>query len=212
MVVPLAYANAGFTLSAGLTTFFLLIFVGTNSHLFDVRDLKSDRQADMLTLPRLLGVDRHRQFWFALNGLALVAVAWGWTRSLAVPSPEIAIPCVVVNLLTLRWIVMPNHLHGIVLINPINSVGANGRLPLQKDCSHCRVPPMKKRSLPSFIAGYKSATTKRINTIRNAAGTPVWQRNYHEHIICSDNSLQYIQNNPATWQDDQLNPSNPSKF
>lgn len=104
MAVPLAYANASFTLSAGVTTFFLLIFVGTNSHLFDVRDLKSDRQADVLTLPRLLGVDRHRQFWFALNSLALAVVAWGWTRSLAVPSPEIAIPCVVVNLLTLRLI------------------------------------------------------------------------------------------------------------
>ena len=105
MAVPLAYANASFTLSAGVTTFFLLIFVGTNSHLFDVRDLKSDRQADVLTLPPAAGgFDRHRQFWFALNSLALAVVAWGWTRSLAVPSPEIAIPCVVVNLLTLRLI------------------------------------------------------------------------------------------------------------
>ncbi|PSN12265.1 prenyltransferase [filamentous cyanobacterium CCT1] len=107
MAVPLAYANASFTLSAGVTTFFLLIFVGTNSHLFDVRDLESDRQAGVLTLPRLLGVDRHRQFWFALNGLALVAVAWGWTRSLAVPSPAIALSCLGVNLLTLR-LIQPN--------------------------------------------------------------------------------------------------------
>jgi 4-hydroxybenzoate polyprenyltransferase len=67
-----------------------------------VRDLKSDRQASVLTLPRLLGIDRHRQFWFALNILALGVVSWGWTQSLAVPSPEIAIPCVVANLLTLQ--------------------------------------------------------------------------------------------------------------
>ncbi|MEM9120820.1 MAG: transposase, partial [Cyanobacteria bacterium P01_F01_bin.56] len=61
----------------------------------------------------------------------------------------------------------------------------------------------------------KSATTKRLNHLRNAAGTPVWQRNYYEHIIRSEASLQrirqYIQNNPATWQDDQLNSSNPSR-
>jgi putative transposase len=115
-----------------------------------------------------------------------------------------------------QWVIMPNHLHGIVLINPINPVGANGRLPNQDDHSHRVVTPMKKRSLSSFIAGYKSATTKRINALRNEAGTPVWQRNFYEHIIRSENSLQYIQqyiqNNPATWKDDQLNPANPSKF
>jgi len=115
-----------------------------------------------------------------------------------------------------QWVIMPNHLHGIVLIEPTDPVGANGCLPTKEDHSHRMVPSMKKRSLPSLIAGYKSSTTKRINTLRNAAGTPVWQRNYYEHIIRSDNSLQYIQqyiqNNPATWQDDRLNPSNPSKF
>jgi len=75
---------------------------------------------------------------------------------------------------------------------------------------------MKPRSLSSFIAGFKSATTKRINTARNLPRTSVWQRNYYDHIIHSEESLQrlqqYIQNNPATWQDDQLNPSNQSKF
>ncbi|NEQ47293.1 MAG: hypothetical protein F6K00_28640 [Leptolyngbya sp. SIOISBB] len=119
-----------------------------------------------------------------------------------------------------QWVIMPNHLHGIVAINPVgahNRVGANGRLPLQRTGHSQRVvPPMKPRSLSSFVAGFKSATTKRLNALRNAAGTPVWQRNYYEHIIRNEASLQrirqYIQGNPATWQDDQLNPSNPSKF
>ncbi len=115
-----------------------------------------------------------------------------------------------------QWVIMPNHLHGIILIEPTNPVGANGCLPIRENHSHRMVPPMKKRSLSSFIAGYKSATTKRINALRNAAKTSVWQRNYYEHIICNDDSLQYIrqyiQNNPATWQEDQLNLSNPSKF
>jgi len=116
-----------------------------------------------------------------------------------------------------QWVIMPNHLHGIVLIELIDPVGVNDRLPLQRMGQPQRVvPPMKPRSLSSFIAGFKSGTTKRINTARNLPRTPVWQRNYYEHIIRNEESLQkvqqYIQNNPATWQDDQLNPCNPSKF
>jgi REP element-mobilizing transposase RayT len=116
-----------------------------------------------------------------------------------------------------QWVIMPNHLHGIVLINPThpvgahNRVGAHGRAPLQMGVAYRR-----PRSLSSFVAGFKSATTKRLNTARNSPGTPVWQRNYHEHIIRSEESLQYIQqyihSNPATWQEDQLHPSNPSQF
>ncbi|MBL1177186.1 transposase [Pantanalinema sp. GBBB05] len=122
------------------------------------------------------------------------------------------------------WVIMPNHIHGLVWIHlsdvPQNLVGANGRLPLH-EASHSTnqdrlVPPMKPRSLSSFIAGFKSATTKRINLTRNAAGTPVWQRNYYDHIIRSEASLcrirQYIQNNPLSWQQDQLHPSNPSNW
>jgi REP element-mobilizing transposase RayT len=66
------------------------------------------------------------------------------------------------------------------------------------------------------VAGFKSTTTKQINILRNAPGTPVWQRNYYEHIIRNEDSLhhirQYIQNNPLTWQEDQLHPNVPSKW
>lgn len=75
---------------------------------------------------------------------------------------------------------------------------------------------MKPRSLSSLIAGFKCATTTRINTIRNSPGTPVWQRNYYEHIIRNESSLQnirqYIQNNPTSWETDQLHPNIPSKW
>lgn len=122
------------------------------------------------------------------------------------------------------WVIMPNHIHGLVWIQasdvPQDLVGANGRLPLHGMAHSTNqdrlVPPMKPRSLSSFIAGFKSATTKRINLMRNAAGTPVWQRNYYEHIVRSEESLQhlqrYIQNNPLSWQQDQLHPGNPSKW
>ncbi|MGF1521225.1 MAG: prenyltransferase [Leptolyngbyaceae cyanobacterium] len=105
--VPLAYAEASFTPSAGVTSFFLLIFIGTNSHLFDVRDLESDRQAGVLTLPLLVGVPRNRQIWSALNVLALIVVGCGWAYQLSVPPLEIVVPCVGANLIAL-WLVQPD--------------------------------------------------------------------------------------------------------
>jgi hypothetical protein len=65
-------------------------------------------------------------------------------------------------------------------------------------------PAIQSGSLGSFIGGFKSITTKRINEIRGTPDTPVWQRNYDEHIIDNDEELQrarqYIKDNPRNWQ------------
>jgi putative transposase len=66
---------------------------------------------------------------------------------------------------------------------------------------------LPSQSLESFIAGFKSITTKRINEIRNTPGVPVWQRNYNEHVIDNDEELQrvrrYIEDNPINWDSAQ---------
>jgi hypothetical protein len=66
--------------------------------------------------------------------------------------------------------------------------------------------------LGSFIAGLKSAATKRINEIRGTPGLPVWQRNYYEHVIRNEEELdairQYIADNPLRWAEDRENPHN----
>ena len=111
--------------------------------------------------------------------------------------------------------IMPNHLHGIVWIRETDDepeVGAQGVGAHEK--AHSRAPLRRApRSLGSFIAGYKSAVTARINRMRGIPGTPVWQRNYWEHIIRDDVSLNeiraYIQDNPARWAEDQLHPDAP---
>ncbi|GBD05453.1 hypothetical protein HRbin20_01036 [bacterium HR20] len=80
------------------------------------------------------------------------------------------------------------------------TVGAHSRAPLH------RAP----RSLGSFVAGFKSATTRQINEIRQTPRAPVWQRNYYEHIIRSDDALhrirEYIVTNPMRWHLDRENP------
>jgi len=128
------------------------------------------------------------------------------------------------------FVIMPNHFHGIVIINQEinsdfmkndvdfqdNNVGANGRSPLQQIPSSPPKISMKPKSISSLIAGFKSATTKKINIIRNTPQNPVWQRNYYDHIIRNDESLakirEYVQNNPLSWENDQLHPNNPSKW
>ena len=96
-----------------------------------------------------------------------------------------------------EFIIMPNHLHGIVFIE--NTVGANGRSPLHR-------MNMGSKTLSSFMAGYKSAVTKQINELCQMPGATAWQRNYYEHIIRNDDDLtrirEYIVNNPVKWEED----------
>ncbi len=109
-----------------------------------------------------------------------------------------------------EFAVMPNHIHGIVwIVNTdnigVNDVGATGRSPLPLPMTQPIGSP--KRSLSSFVAGFKSAVTKQINQLRQTPGMPVWQRNYYEHIIRNNNELhriqQYIINNPKNWELDE---------
>jgi len=102
------------------------------------------------------------------------------------------------------WVVMPNHLHGILVItDPV--VGAQHAAPLPEPRTN-----VQPGSLGAIIRSFKSAATKRINQLRGTPGTRFWQRNYWEHVIRDERSLnrirEYIQNNPAQWAEDQLHP------
>ena len=110
-----------------------------------------------------------------------------------------------------EFIIMPNHIHVIVIINNVETTGrvvveTTGRLSLQQKRNHPNGPG--KRSIGSFIAGFKSITTKLINQIRKMPGTSVWQENYYESIIRNEKQLniirEYIINNPLKWG---VNPS-----
>ncbi|MGD1928046.1 MAG: transposase [Leptolyngbyaceae cyanobacterium] len=63
-------------------------------------------------------------------------------------------------------------------------------------------------SIGAIIGNYKSVSTRQINRLRRSPGTPVWQRNYHDRIIRTqqqlDNVRAYIHANPQNWGLDQL--------
>lgn len=96
-----------------------------------------------------------------------------------------------------EWVIMPNHIHAIVVFTSSVGIsdlgGAHSCTPLPDDTSLQKMLCRKPRSLSSLIAGFKSATTKRINEIRQTQTIPVWQRNYYEQIIRDEASLNKIQ-------------------
>jgi len=60
------------------------------------------------------------------------------------------------------------------------------------------------------VQNFKSISTRKINAARRASGTPVWLRNYYEHVVRNEAELmaisEYILGNPARWEEDENNP------
>ncbi len=112
-----------------------------------------------------------------------------------------------------EFVVMPNHVHGIIWIergdggdSPDAIVGTRRRrAPTVVEQFGKPVP----QSLPTIVRAYKSAVTYAVNAFQNQRGALLWQRNYYEHIIRDQQDYLsksgYILNNPRNWEDDDEN-------
>lgn len=121
-----------------------------------------------------------------------------------------------------EYVIMPNHVHGIIkIVDNINggsdvvgvqNVGVQNIEPLRNI-----EPPQPKQnkyqhiipgSLGSIIRGFKIGVTKWCN--RNGYSNFQWQRNFHDHIIRNESELyrirMYIRNNQKNWDIDNQNP------
>ena len=121
-----------------------------------------------------------------------------------------------------EFVVMPNHLHGIIMlhgrgelhspaINNVNEKSGNvtGKSDesLINDEGECNSPLRgPSQTIGAIVRGYKSSVTRQLNLLN--LGTVVWQRNYYERIIRNEQSYQtimeYIKDNPAKWNDDKF--------
>ena len=127
------------------------------------------------------------------------------------------------------YIIMPNHLHGIIILNgrgELNSPKGNGERSSQikenvgatrwvardkEEKAIQRIAPTKETLIPnslgSIIGQFKSTVTKRLRKLSGDPKLIVWQRNYYEHIIRNEldlyNIRQYILNNPLKWELDE---------
>ena len=79
-----------------------------------------------------------------------------------------------------KWVVMPNHIHAIVVLSGTAV------------------------QLPAVVGQYKSATTRKIRIF--APGKIVWQASFHDHVIRNQADYEriwtYIEGNPGRWEDD----------
>ena len=79
-------------------------------------------------------------------------------------------------------VIMPNHVHLILNITGFDSP-----------------------SISDVVRLWKTSITKKI-------GISLWQKSFHDHVIRNDvgyeRLLEYIENNPAQWELDSLNPVN----
>lgn len=106
------------------------------------------------------------------------------------------------------FVVMPNHVHGIVFIADI--VGAKNFSPVWDNVEPAHNPMRSpSKTIGSVIRGFKIGVTKWFR--ENGVTGNVWQRNYYEHVIRNEESLsrirQYIHENPTRWAFDRENPA-----
>lgn len=105
------------------------------------------------------------------------------------------------------FVVMPNHIHGIIIVAATN-VAVIHEFPLQ-DTVPQGVTQRRNMLIPKMVGRLKMNTAKQVNEIRGTPGVPVWQRNYWEHVIRDEDSLnrirEYIINNPLRWELDREN-------
>ncbi len=102
-----------------------------------------------------------------------------------------------------EWVIMPNHMHGIVIIDTPVEMHCNASLR-----GNNQFGP-QRNNLASIVRGFKSSV-KRICNKNNIPFT--WQTRFYDHIIRNEESLnkirQYILNNPWKWEMDRNNPEN----
>ncbi len=112
------------------------------------------------------------------------------------------------------FIVMPNHIHGVITIVGAGPCACPGAAPNQKGGQPQGVAPTRL-SLPDVTHRFKTMTTKQyVDGVKQAGWLPfpgkLWQRNYYEHIIRDEDELdsirEYIIANPAQWNIDRENP------
>ena len=92
------------------------------------------------------------------------------------------------------YVVMPNHLHGLLTI----------------DASRDAASTDKRPNLNAMVGSFKSAATRKVNAAKGKPGAQLWQRAYYDHAVRTDQGLErirkYIADNPLKWELDEENP------
>ena len=108
------------------------------------------------------------------------------------------------------FVVMPNHIHGIIKISDAENSDATNvetghALSLHKPIGQQRFQNIGKNSISSVVGSYKSAVTKHARRLEYEFDR---QTRFYDHIIRNNESYgrisEYIMNNPRNWQNDKF--------
>ncbi len=129
-----------------------------------------------------------------------------------------------------KFVVMPNHIHAIIILNDMgnnsnaghiahiaHSAETHGRASVRASVrGDVQMPNRRPKSISSFVGGYKSAVVSAVDNFIDEQALDIpkynrrnkfWQSNYHDHIIRDWNEYeriaQYIVDNPQKWERDK---------
>ncbi len=109
-----------------------------------------------------------------------------------------------------NFVVMPNHTHGVLIINNVKSLQCND-IDKSLQCNdstgnqyYSDISP-KSGSISTIVRSYKSAVSKHARLLNTEFN---WQPKFHDHIIRNSESFEriqnYIENNPSNWKEDKF--------
>lgn len=121
-----------------------------------------------------------------------------------------------------EWIVMPNHIHGIIYLKPKCRDASNASQKTVENITargdgcdpslHNNTVPVnyknefgpQRSNISSIMRGFKGSCTRQIR--KSGCQSFSWQKGFYDHIIRSQKSLikieEYIKENPRLWPDD----------
>ena len=113
-----------------------------------------------------------------------------------------------------EYVIMPNHVHGIIEINNIDAIESNiGVIVGANNYSPTNHSPLRSSTNPSLLPSRPNGTSRTVGSVvrgfkigvTKQVGFSPWQRNYYEHIIRSEieylKIANYIIENPLKWND-----------
>ena len=140
----------------------------------------------------------------ALNEMGKIVQRWWYQIPKHFPNIELG-----------AFVIMPNHVHGIIIITAgRGAVSAPDEgLQIQQQGETTSPLHRKNPTLGQIVAYFKYQSTKEMNALDGTGEiTKFWQRNYHDRIIRNEGEMariwDYIEANPANWDDDDENPRN----
>lgn len=105
-----------------------------------------------------------------------------------------------------EFIIMPNHIHGIIEITENVGAAEVNNISPQRDQQYSADFKSPSKTIGSIVRGFKIGVTKWMRN--NTTIHDVWQSNYYDHIIRNEESLyridEYIRKNPENWRDDKF--------